>query len=98
MIIKNIGNELVFIGDILLNPGDKVSIANTIAHNPLVKVLAERGALQLLDGSSAKAKDSNNKKTAAVPTDNAKISETDTAKEKNDKTGKKSKKYTKKSK
>lgn len=56
MYIKNAGNEVVFVGEIAIAPGEEVAIANTTAQSPMVQVLAKNGKLELTEDSAAKAK------------------------------------------
>ena len=91
MIVKNIGNEIVFVGDISLMPGDETVIANTIAQNPLVQVLANNGSLLLTEGSAIKSKTPVEKKTD-VSVENADTAEADNASDKTVSQGKRGRK------
>lgn len=54
MNIKNIGNEVVFIGEIAILPGEDATVANSTAQSPIVEVLAKNGKVLLTKDKDAK--------------------------------------------
>lgn len=54
MIINNIGNEIVFVGDIPLSPGRSINVADVVAQNPMIQVLVEHGKLELINKNERK--------------------------------------------